>query len=175
MRTGAAGERQDLLAVLKHNGRQWAQKMEASILQHSPGGHSPGAVHLREPVFVTDPLDEQYGGVRDWDLSDSDLQQLPECFCELTVQRNLDLSDNPMESLPTNFGSLRIGGNLKLAENLLEVLPASWGGLQVGGSSHPPPIRHSCHSCLLPESPQLWWRDALGQLNPHLLNPDVLC
>ena len=107
--------------------------MEAALLHCNPEAHSPGALRLRLPVHVTDPLDDNYGQIRDWDLSNSELLLLPECFCELRIQRNLDLSENPIESLPDNFGSLRVGGNLSLAENLIVELPPSFGSLTVGG------------------------------------------
>ena len=109
--------------------------MEFALLKSNPGAHSPGAIRLRPPLLVNDPLDEMFGQIRDWDLSNSELAVLPPCFCQLQIQRHLDLSDNPIEALPSNFGSLRVGGNLLMAENLIEELPASFGHLVVGGEA----------------------------------------
>ena len=120
--------RPSLLRFLARQGSQMAERVIAQIVHLNPGAERPD-----RPTFVDDPNDDRYGQVLNWDMSDMELEYLPESLCELVICGDLDLSKNKLKELPANFGDTIVGGFFDLSSNFLEHIPESAWKCQVSG------------------------------------------
>ena len=120
--------RPSLLRSLARQGRQTAERVTSQIVQLNPGTQRPD-----QPTFVVDPNDDCYGQILNWDMSNLELEYLPESLCELVIVGNLDLSKNKLKEIPSNFGEMIVGGFLDLSSNFLERIPESGSQCQVSG------------------------------------------
>ena len=67
--------------------------------------------------------------LRELDISESNLTDLPESFSQLTALQTLDMVENELSSLPESFGQLTALQHLNLSTNQLSSLPESFGQL----------------------------------------------
>ncbi|NVM53267.1 MAG: TIR domain-containing protein [Candidatus Helarchaeota archaeon] len=67
--------------------------------------------------------------IRSLNLTRNKLKKLPESFHELELLENLELKENELIELPPQFGHLRYLRTLKLHSNKLEGLPLDFGNL----------------------------------------------
>ncbi len=69
--------------------------------------------------------------LKEINLSNSNLTELPAWLSQLTSLQTLDLGGNQLTELPTTFGQLTALQTLKLEENQLAKLPSTFGQLTV--------------------------------------------
>ena len=99
---------------------------------------SPGA--YRQTMLRGRKFDES-GKLGDWNLSGCKISKLPPSFGAL-VCKTVDLSDNQLEFLPNSFAEIDVGRFLSLSCNKLEMLPDGFsettivGHLELGGNPH---------------------------------------
>jgi len=120
--------RPSLLRFLARQGRHTAERVIARIVQLNPGTQRPD-----RPTFVDDPNDDRYGHILNWDMSNLELEYLPDSLCDLLICGNLNLSKNKLKEIPENFGEMIVGGFLDLSTNFLERIPKNGWKVQVSG------------------------------------------
>jgi hypothetical protein len=128
MNQAANRAKPSLLRFLARQGRQTAETVIEDIVQSNPGTQRPD-----RPTFVDDPNNDRYGHILNWNMSNLELEYLPESLCKLLICGNLNLSKNKLRALPINFGNLVVRGYLDLSTNFLERLPDSFWKCQIGG------------------------------------------
>ena len=82
---------------------------------------------------VTSKLSFANGMIDSWSLNGIGLIELPPCFTQLRVKKNLDLGHNDLQSLPEGFTAC-VSGDLILCKNSLRSLPLSFSTVQIGGN-----------------------------------------
>merc|ERR1712166_1216886 len=120
--------RPSLLRFLAQQGPKMAERVISEIVQLNPGTQRP-----KHPTFVVEPNDDCYGQIYNWDMSNLELEYLPESLCDLVIVGNLDLSKNKLKEIPSNVGDIIVGGFLDLSSNFLEHIPESAWQCQVSG------------------------------------------
>jgi small GTP-binding protein len=68
--------------------------------------------------------------VTELSLYQCEMEQIPECLCDLIYLQTLFIIGNKIEKLPESFGQLQNLSDLELYNNQLKELPASFGQLQ---------------------------------------------
>ena len=120
--------RPSLLKFLARQGRHTAERVIGQIVQLNLGTQRPD-----RPSFVDDPNDDRYGQILNWDMSNLELEYLPDSLCDLVICGDLDLSKNKLKEIPENFGDMIVGGFLDLSSNFLERIPEGGWKCQVSG------------------------------------------
>ena len=72
------------------------------------------------------------GLLKDWDLHNGNIAELPECFGDVLCTGDLLLSFNQLESLLLSISNLTLGGDLSLGYNKLRRLPPNFEQIRVG-------------------------------------------
>merc|ERR1712166_1573027 len=85
-------------AVLRHlarAGRQTAQGIIREIVELNPNCQRP-----QLPTFVEDTNHDMYGSMLDWDMSNLQLEVLPDSLGCVSIVGTLDLSKNKLRAVP---------------------------------------------------------------------------
>jgi len=109
--------------VLRHlarAGRQTAEDMIKDIMELNP---LTQRLHL--PTFVQDTNHDMYGSILDWDMSNRQLEIIPDSLGYTRVVGTLDLSKNKLRAVPDSFGNF-ICGSLDLSTNFIERIPETF-------------------------------------------------
>ena len=122
---GAIQARPAVLRHLARAGRQTAERIIADIMELNPGTQ-----RADRPTFVQDPNHDMYGSMLDWDMSDLDLEVLPDSLGCVSILGTLDLSKNKLRTIPRSFGNL-VCGSLDLSTNFLERIPDTFHRIKV--------------------------------------------
>jgi len=110
-------------AVLRHlalTGRQKAENIIKDVMELNP---LTQRLHL--PSFVQDTNHDMYGSILDWDMSNRQLEILPDSLGCIRIVGTLDLSKNKLRAVPRSFGNL-ICGSLDLSANFIERIPETF-------------------------------------------------
>ena len=118
-------------AVLRHLARAGRQTAEGVIKDIAE--LNPAIERLQLPSFVQDTKHDMYGSMLDWDMSNRELEILPDSLGYVCIVGTLDLSKNKLRAVPRSFGNL-VCGSLDLSTNFIERIPETFWTCKVANN-----------------------------------------